>query len=522
MFDMSYSIFDFLPAWIPSWLVVALPVVYAYYKYVTWEFGVFKKLGINGPKPVPVFGTLGLMMKEGLPKHDLDLKAKYGSVVGTFQGRSPCMLIYDLDILKQILIKDFGNFTNHAPLFFEHPLDKMLSTLTDDHWRHVRNILTPTFSSGKLRKMTGQINRCTDTLCKNLQTRADSQEVFDFRGLTGAYTMDVIASTAFRVEIDSQNDPENQFVRMGKKPFEFNLASPKMLISFFFPFLVKPLAKIGFGAFPKDVTQFFVSAVNKALEERGDESKSQTDFLQIMLNAHLEENEDDKARAAPEKKDTPRESATTWNKKGLTHDEIIAQGLMFFLAGYETTANVLALFGYNLATYPECQEKLHQEIVEVAKGQEKLTHDLVQEMPYLDRCLSETLRMYPSGPRTDRIASEDTTINGLFIPKGMTVGVPIYAIQNDPSVWPEPEKFNPDRFLPAAKEGRDPGIYMPFGIGPRNCVGMRLALMEMKMAMARILQKFKLVQCAETEIPLKMDKMSMKGANGIKIKVQQR
>jgi cytochrome P450 family 3 subfamily A len=137
-------------------------------------------------------------------------------------------------------------------------------------------------------------------------------------------------------------------------------------------------------------------------------------------------------------------------------------------------------------------------------------------------CLSEVLRLYPSGPRTDRVTKNEITIKGVRIPKGMTIGVPIYALQNDPEIWPNPTKFDPERFTPEAKEGRNPFNYFPFGLGPRNCVGMRLALMELKMAMVFLLQRLKFVVCEDTQIPLQLNKLKMVGVNGIKLRVERR
>jgi len=504
---------------IPTWVFIAVPVVYAYYKYATWHFGTFKKLGINGPRPWPILGTSWPLMKYGLVEHDMSFK-KYGSVVGTFQGRRPVMMIYDVEIIKQIMIKEFGTFTNRfVPPLNEYPVRKLLTVLKDDHWKHVRNVLTPTFSSGKLRKMNRQLQQCSATLLSNLIALADKDEVFDFKEICAAFTMDVIASTAFSLQIDSHNDPNNQFVKLGKKAFTFSFVSPKMIIFFFFPFLVKPLGRLGFTIFPQDVVQFFVDVINQAMEQRQkDPEKTKVDFLQLMMNAHIEDQDEEHTK---ESWGTEDKSDST-KPKGLTHEEILAQGLLFFLAGFETTANTLSLLGYSLATHPECQEKLINEIDEVMKDQTEVTHDIVNKMPYLDMCLSETLRLYPAGPRTDRICSQDTTINGLFIPKDMIVVSPIYVLHMDPEVWPNPTEFNPERFTPEAKEARNPYYYMPFGVGPRNCVGMRLALTELKIAAVTILQQLKFVTCSETQIPLKLHKVSMKGADGIKIKVEKR
>ncbi|KAJ8304353.1 hypothetical protein KUTeg_017936 [Tegillarca granosa] len=108
--------------------------------------------------------------------------------------------------------------------------------------------------------------------------------------------------------------------------------------------------------------------------------------------------------------------------------------------------------------------------------------------------------MYPPNTRSNREAVENVTIKGYTIPKGAEVTVPIYALHYNPEFWEEPEKFNPERFLPKEKEKRHPYCYLPFGHGPRNCIGMRFAQLETKMALVNILQNFRVRRTSETEV----------------------
>jgi len=503
-------------------ILVIAAAVFALYMYLTWHFGIFRKLGIKGPRPWPFIGTMYPMMKRGIVAHDTEMR-NYGTVVGVFQGRTPAMMIFDVDILKQIMIKEFSHFTNRfAPPLHVRVIRKILTVLKDEHWKHVRNVLTPTFSSGKLRRMNGHISTCADTLMANLQKKADANESFDFRELCGAYTMDVIASTAFGLKIDSHNDPNNQFVRMGRKAFMFSFTSPRFLLFLFLPFLAGLLGKVGISFFPRDVTEFFTDVISTAMSERESDGKNRVDFLQLMMNAHGEKLVSTEASTENTTHGTDSKLTEQKSEQGLTHEEILAQGLLFFLAGFETTANTLSLLAYSLATNPHCQDKLLREIDELTKDHDRVTYDVVHGMPYLEMCLNETLRLYPAGPRTDRVAAVDITINGLFIPKDMMIMSPIYALHMDPDVWQEPDKFIPERFSREASEARNPNYFMPFGIGPRNCVGMRLALTQLKISAVTILQRMKFVTCPETQIPIVLDKVAMKSKTGIWLRLDKR
>ncbi|XP_063127926.1 cytochrome P450 3A11-like isoform X7 [Rattus norvegicus] len=139
------------------------------------------------------------------------------------------------------------------------------------------------------------------------------------------------------------------------------------------------------------------------------------------------------------------------------------------------------------------------------------TYDTVMEMEYLDMVLNETPRLYPIGYRLERVCKKDIKLDGVFIPKGSVVMIPFYTLQHDPQHWPEPEEFLPERFSKENKGSIDPYVYLPFGNGPRNCIGMRFALMNMKLALTKVLQNFSFQLCEETQIPLKLSRQRLFG-----------
>ncbi|GIY47673.1 cytochrome P450 3A8 [Caerostris extrusa] len=125
-------------------------------------------------------------------------------------------------------------------------------------------------------------------------------------------------------------------------------------------------------------------------------------------------------------------------------------------------------------------------------------------MKYLDNVISETLRLYPAVTRLERDTDSDCKLGntGITVPKGMMVSIPIYSIQTDPKYFPDPHKFDPDRFTPEERAKRNPYAYLPFGSGPRNCVGMRFALMEIKVCLAYVVANFEILRSPETKVPL--------------------
>ncbi|KAI2546915.1 cytochrome P450 family 3 subfamily A member 4 [Homo sapiens] len=301
----------------------------------------------------------------------------------------------------------------------------------------------------------------------------------------GAYSMDVITSTSFGVNIDSLNNPQDPFVENTKKLLRFDFLDPFFLSITVFPFLIPILEVLNICVFPREVTNFLRKSVKRMKESRlEDTQKHRVDFLQLMIDS--------------------QNSKETESHKALSDLELVAQSIIFIFAGYETTSSVLSFIMYELATHPDVQQKLQEEIDAVLPNKAPPTYDTVLQMEYLDMVVNETLRLFPIAMRLERVCKKDVEINGMFIPKGVVVMIPSYALHRDPKYWTEPEKFLPERFSKKNKDNIDPYIYTPFGSGPRNCIGMRFALMNMKLALIRVLQNFSFKPCKETQIPLKL------------------
>ncbi|KAL1137634.1 hypothetical protein AAG570_009330 [Ranatra chinensis] len=143
-------------------------------------------------------------------------------------------------------------------------------------------------------------------------------------------------------------------------------------------------------------------------------------------------------------------------------------------ASYDNFGNVLGSMFRLLSLHQDVQSKLGKEIEEVLKKHSnKINMESIKEMKYLTMVLSETLRCFPTLARMERTCTKDYTFpTGLTIEKNTRVNVPLYGLHNDPKYYPNPEKFDPERFTENAKSERPPYVYLPFGNGPRKCVGM--------------------------------------------------
>lgn len=190
----------------------------------------------------------------------------------------------------------------------------------------------------------------------------------------------------------------------------------------------------------------------------------------------------------------------------LTLDEMAAEGFIFFTGGYETSSTTLNFCFYELALNQDIQKKLRDEIKKGIESNEgKLTYDLVFNLKYLDMVVKETLRKYPVIPVLMRKCNKDFEISGTnqVIPEGYNTMIPIYSIHHDPEFYPEPDKFDPERFSEENSKNRNPLTFLAFGEGPRGCIGMRFGYLQVKVGLIKLLTKFEIAPCEKTTIPMK-------------------
>ncbi|XP_039081439.1 cytochrome P450 3A12 [Hyaena hyaena] len=410
---------------------------------------------------------------------------------GFYDGRQPVLAITDPDMIKTVLVKEcYSVFTNRRPLGPVGIMKNALSLSEDEQWKRIRTLLSPTFTSGKLKEMFPIIGQYGDVLVRNLRKEAEKGKPVTLKDILGAYSMDVITGTSFGVNIDSLNNPQDPFVENTRKLLKFSFLDPLFFSILLFPFLTPVFEILNIWLFPKMVTDFFTKSVTRMKESRlKDKQKHRVDLLQLMINS--------------------QNSKETDTHKALSDLELVAQSIIFIFAGYEPTSTSLSFLVYELATHPDVQQKLQEEIDATFPNKAPPTYDALVQMEYLDMVLNETLRLYPIAGRLERVCKKDVEISGVFIPKGTVVMVPTFTLHRDPDLWPEPKEFHPERFSKKNKDSINPYIYMPFGTGPRNCIGMRFAVMNMKLAAVRLLQNFSFKPCKETQIPMKFNEQGI-------------
>ncbi|XP_033729106.1 cytochrome P450 3A29-like [Pecten maximus] len=479
---------EIVPAGWMATAVLASTLVIAGLVYQKRRLMLLRRYGLRGPAPLPILGNMWELIKGGTAVMEEKWLKEYGNVFVWSFGCMQSITVKDPEILKAVLIKDFSHFSSRKLLDTSpSPLDKGIFFLKDTDWKRVRSIMNPTFSSVKLRMMTDDINKCARNLADNLLKCTERDESIAIKDYYGAFTMDVISMTAFGLDVDSQTNFDNELIGHMKKIFNnASVPIPVFLSAIFGDWMQQLLKYLKICFYPRDSMEFFDREVRVMIEERKRNPSNRTDLLQLMLNASLEMSDANANEKA--------------ERKMLTTDEIIGQSFLFFLAGYETTASLLSFSAYEMMCNPEVQDRIYEEIVEQL-GEEEPTYDNIGKLKYMELVLNETLRLYPALARINREAAKTIEINGVTIPKGSAVTIPIRALHQDPETYPEPTMFRPERFLDF-KPNQNNINFLPFGHGPRMCIGMRLALMEAKIAITHVLRKVMFVQSIDTEIPI--------------------
>lgn len=314
-----------------------------------------------------------------------------------------------------------------------------------------------------------------------------SGSVVQIKELCARFTTDLIATIAFGLEANALQVPKNEFYYHNKAVFTPTLSRAfDFAIIFMLPALAT-LARV--KLFSKETTKFFRTSINFVLAERERTGLKRNDLVDTLLTWRRE-------AAANSEKHHPANDL----------DYLVAQAAIFQTAGYETSSSTMTLTLFELAHKKELQDRLRQEIVDFFGEEDHISYERIQEMPYLSQVVNETLRKYPIVGYAERECAQPSegekfTLSpyiNMELPHGTSIYVPTLAIHRDPQYWPDPDKFDPERFAPENRHNINMDAYMPFGVGPRNCIGMRLGLLQSKLGLVHLLRNHQVHTCDQT------------------------
>lgn len=441
-----------------------------------------------------------LILSESIYEVYKQVKPAGEKFIGAFLP-SPVFVPLDPELIKNIMQKDFNHFVNRG--IYNNvevdPLSGHLFLMEDNPWRNMRAKLTPTFTSGKMKMMFNTVLQ-TNNQMKLLLDNVREGEAFEIKDVMLRLNSDIIGSCAFGLDISSLKDPEIQFRKESNKLFKFNkLTNLTLIIGNAWPNLGR---KLGISTINKEASAFYLDLITRTIAYREKENIYRKDFLHLLIQlknkGFITDDESLHATTEEEKKNAAQ---------GLTVNQVAAQAFVFFAAGFETSSSVISFTLYELSLHKDIQEKLRKEINKVLeKHNGEINYEAIMEMHYMEMVINEAIRKYPTLPFLNRITTIDYKIpeTDIVLKKGTKIFIPTKGLHHDEEYYPDPEKFDPERFSEENRSQRHPFTFLPFGEGPRACIGLRFGMLQTKVALAVLLRNFAFSLDSKTDVPLQV------------------
>lgn len=408
---------------------------------------------------------------------DMYDKYKDAPYVGFYRSGKPRILLRDPEIIKDIFVKDFDKFVSRGIKSQQNDvLSENILFVDGKKWKLLRHKLTPTFTSGKLKSMIPLIFQYNSQLCERLEQLIDDSDSAlppttaliqrkNLRMTIADYTTSVMTSVAFGIESGTlyRENKYTPFNEIGRSFFENNKKN-----HWFYKYFNTSRFRVEDNK--------FITIFKDVIKDREQTPRIRHDFIDLCLNLKRESILSDP------------DSVGDFTIK-VTDEILAAQAFFFFLAGNDSAETVISFAAYELAHNQPCLFRLHNEIDNLLRIFGKPTYECLQQAEYLDRVIKETMRKYPPIGHLQRVCNSIYTLpDGITIEPGIKCTVSVLALHRDEKFYPEPSKFDPDRFL--KRELENANYYMPFGKGPRQCIGIRLGMMQVKMALFAMLTHF--------------------------------
>uniref|UniRef100_UPI003B3A860B uncharacterized protein LOC113518034 n=1 Tax=Galleria mellonella TaxID=7137 RepID=UPI003B3A860B len=408
--------------------------------------------------------------------------------------------IYNPDDIETIMSTTRYNDKSIVYSFLKDWLKEGLLVSNGNKWHQRRKILTPAFHFNILRDFYVTIEKNSQQLVASVANVTG--QVVDIFPIVSEYTLSTICETAMGTQLNdvsaskgkSYKDAIHDIGHILSKRF----ASLPLYIEFIFnltPFRSKQRKYL-------NVIHNFTAEIIREREEYLNKNAIETNAFNDIVS------EDDVFLNKKRKKRAMLDLLILAKKDGLIDDAGIQEEVdTFMFEGHDTTASALTFFVMILANNPTIQDKIYKEIKDVF-GESPRSADIddLSKLRYLECCIKESLRLYPPVHFISRQLNENVQLSNYTVPAGVMCHIHIYDLHRRADLFPNPLEFNPDRFLPDNCIGRHPYAYIPFSAGPRNCIGQRFAMMELKSSISALLRHYEFIPVTTpSELQLKSD-----------------
>ncbi|HEY8427999.1 MAG TPA: cytochrome P450 [Sandaracinaceae bacterium] len=439
-----------------------------------------------GPPGLPLVGNVPMLWRDQL-ENALRMHDEYGDVVRLKFGPFRYYLVSDIDAIKHVLVDNNKNYVksrNYQGL--KLVLGEGLVTSDGELWRRQRKLAQPAFVKKRIEAFAEPMARLSEEQLAEWDRLPDGS-IVDVHDAMTRLTFRIVGRTLFDTELGKEGDRIGPLIAT--------------LIHYANDY-AESLVRVPPWALPTRRNREFLRAkrevdriVAEIVEARRASGEEREDLLGLLMSAT-----DEQGRMSEKQ----------------LRDEV----LTLAMAGHETTANALGWTFYLLSLHPEIDRRLEEELDEVLGGRTPQLADLPQ-LAFTDRVIRESMRLYPPAWAFERDAIADDVIAGYPIEAGSTVGIVTYVLHRHPRHWDNPEGFDPDRFLPERSAGRSRFAYLPFGAGPRQCIGMGMALMEAVIVLATLRQRYRLELVPGHRVELDPS-VTLRPKNGIRMWLRRR
>ncbi|XP_046640760.1 cytochrome P450 4c3-like [Daphnia pulicaria] len=467
--------------------------------YWTWSRSRFVRLinALPGPDALPFLGNfmdLNVDHDEYLKIVHFDWIKKYGAIYRLWLGH-PAVLISSPEFMEPILNSQ-KLISKAVEYRYLNPwLGNCMFLTTGSRWRNRRRLLTPAFHFQILNSFVDVFNEksadCAREFTKAIEAHGDENEIDIFPMMTQC-ALDIICETSMGRQ--TRNETEKAIYvknlhRIGQIVMERGI---RPWLAFDWIYKLSSL-----GRENQRCVKALHTFTNQVIRDRREILKRKANCHTDMPKSSLNNNNvifQDTQEFHPKERlaflDLLIKASET--NADFSDDDIREEVDTVMFAGHDTTASAMSFFLHCIAKYPEHQQLVLQEVDAVFGDSDRdCSVQDAAELKYLECCIKETLRLYPSVPAIMRCLTEDIEIGGYKLPSGTSVALMIHGMHHSPEVFPDPETFDPKRFLPENSIGRHPYAFVPFSAGPRNCIGQKYGMLEIKVVLANLMRRFR-------------------------------
>ncbi|KDR22530.1 cytochrome P450 4C1-like [Zootermopsis nevadensis] len=492
-------------------IVVCVTLLWTYFRI---KFRRMMQLAdkIPGPKPLPLIGNaleFGTNTKE-IFNNVIRLSNEYEAISRYWLGPQLCVHLTDPAYVEAILSNPKLLDKAWSYKYLKLWLGTGLLTGSGQKWKSHRKLITPTFHFKILETFVDAFNSNADILIKQLSTHVNGSE-FDIQPYITMCALDNICETAMGESVNAQEDSDSEYVKAIKSMCDsimFRSFRPWLHADFLFEMTsAGKLQKKCLDILHGKTKRVIASRKKRFLETAGSRNDTFEDNEGIGRHKHT---------AFLDLLIQSSENGTL-----LTDQDIQEEVNTFMFEGHDTVAASMGFTCWSLAAYQNIQEKVMSELKEIFGDSNRSPNiqDL-QAMKYLEQVIKESLRLYPSVPLYGRQLTTDLSIGKYTLPAHTNVFILPYVMHRDPKYFPDPEKFDPDRFLPENILDRPPHCYVPFAAGARNCIGQKYAMLEIKVTLCQLLRNYKLLP-GTTPLDI-TNEIVLKSTTGINIALEAR